>query len=137
MRLGAHWCDFQSQVALWKVFVRLCKTIKRQKLGKIYWKNLKNCKIWHFQKIYAKKCNKNCLGGQKMCAFYHKCGAFWGKINCAPFCALFGSIMCAFEFRIIRHSEHFIYWRWFYHLHVAPSRLFYIPGNLRTRNNFL
>ena len=39
-----------------------------------------------------------------MCAFYHKCGAFWGKINCAPFCALFGSIMCAFEFRIIRHS---------------------------------
>ena len=40
-----------------------------------------------------------------MCAFYHKCGAFWGKINCAPFCALFGSIMCAFEFRIIRHSE--------------------------------
>ena len=44
------------------------------------------------------------LGSQKLCAFYHKCGAFGGKINCAPFGALFGSIMCAFEFRIIRHS---------------------------------
>ena len=29
---------------------------------------------------------------------------FLGKKYCAPFCALFGQIRCAFEFRIINHS---------------------------------
>ena len=54
---------------------------------------------------------QNFVGGQKawhkckkVCAFYQKYGAFWGKINCAPFSALFGLIWCALEPRIIRHS---------------------------------
>ena len=29
VRLGAHWCYFQSQVAPWKIFVRLCKMVKK------------------------------------------------------------------------------------------------------------
>ena len=32
---------------------------------------------------------------------------FLGEKNCAPFCALFGQIRCAFEFRIIRHSANY------------------------------
>jgi len=40
----------------------------------------------------------------KKCAPFTINVAHLGEINCAPFCALFGSIMCAFEFRIIRHS---------------------------------
>ena len=44
------------------------------------------------------------LGSQKLCAFYHKCGAFLVGKNCAPFCALFGQKMCAFEFKIIKNS---------------------------------
>ena len=42
--------------------------------------------------------------GQKLCAFYQKCGAFWEEKNCAPFCALFGLKRCAFEFKIIKNS---------------------------------
>ena len=98
----AHWCDFQNQVAPWNIFVHLCKAIKRPKLGKIYRKNLKIekeiAKFDIFKKIYAWKCNKKFLGGQKY-------GAVWGKTKCAPLCALFGQIRCAFEFRIINHSE--------------------------------
>ena len=45
------------------------------------------------------------LGSQKLCAFYHKCGAFLVGKNCAPFCALFGQKMCAFEFKIIKNSD--------------------------------
>ena len=44
------------------------------------------------------------LGSHKLCAFYHKCGAFLVGKNCAPFCALFGQKMCAFEFKIIKNS---------------------------------
>ena len=29
VRLGAHWCYFQCQVAPWKMFVRLCKMVKK------------------------------------------------------------------------------------------------------------
>ena len=45
------------------------------------------------------------LGSQKLCTFYHKCGAFLVGKNCAPFCALFGQKMCAFEFKIIKNSD--------------------------------
>ena len=31
-------------------------------------------------------------GGQKVCAFYQKYGAFWEKKVRAPICALFGQI---------------------------------------------
>ena len=36
--------------------------------------------------------------------FLPKIWHFLGEKNCAPFCALFGQIRCAFEFRIISHS---------------------------------
>ena len=32
---------------------------------------------------------------------------FFGEKYCAHFCALFGWILCAFEFRIIEHSDHY------------------------------
>ena len=86
VRLGAHWCYFQSQVAPWKIFVRLCKMVKKAFKRKNIEKNpekIKNFrfffKIWHLQKIHVWKCNKNCLGGQKLCAFYQKYGSFWEK----------------------------------------------------------
>ena len=60
------------------------------------------------------------LGSQKLCAFYHKCGAFLVGKNCAPFCALFGQKMCAFEFKIIKNSEFSVKFhiggKWFAHL---------------------
>ena len=43
--------------------------------------------------------------GVKNCAPFTKNMALFGAKNCAPFCALFDQIRCAFEFRIIRHSE--------------------------------
>ena len=46
--------------------------------------------------------------GQKLCAFYQKCGAFWEEKNCAPFCALLGQSRCAFEFKIIKNSAYFV-----------------------------
>ena len=39
------------------------------------------------------------MGGQNY-------GTFWIKKGCAPFCALFGQIMCDFELKTIGNSEH-------------------------------
>ena len=38
------------------------------------------------------------MGGQNY-------GTFWIKKGCAPFCALFGQIMCDFELKTIGNSE--------------------------------
>ena len=44
------------------------------------------------------------FGGSKIVRLLPKIWLFLGKKYCAPFCALFGQIRCAFEFRIIKHS---------------------------------
>ena len=44
--------------------------------------------------------------GVKNCAPFTKNMALFGAKNCAPFCALFDQIRCAFEFRIINHSDY-------------------------------
>ena len=44
------------------------------------------------------------FGGSKIVRLLPKIWLFLGKKNCAPFCAVFGQIMCAFEFRIISNS---------------------------------
>ena len=41
-----------------------------------FWPNKVRLRV---QNIYVWKCNKNCLGGQKLCAFYQKYGSFWEK----------------------------------------------------------
>ena len=44
------------------------------------------------------------MGLSKIVRVLPKIWHFLGKTICAPFCALFGQIRCAFEFRIIKHS---------------------------------
>ena len=68
------------------------------------------------------------LGSQKLCAFYHKCGAFLVGKNCAPFCALFGQKMCAFEFKIIKNSEQVSLFGWL-SSGVDMSYLIYIESS--------
>ena len=46
------------------------------------------------------------FGGSKIVRLLPKIWLFLGKKYCAPFCALFGQIRCAFEFRIINHSAY-------------------------------
>ena len=49
---------------------------------------------------------KKLFGGSKIVRLLPKIWLFLGGKICAPFCALFGQIRCAFEFRIINHSAY-------------------------------
>ena len=48
--------------------------------------------------------------GVKNCALFTKNMALFEKKICAPFCALFGQIRCALEFKTFSHSVLFILW---------------------------
>jgi len=69
-----------SLVAPWKIFVLLLKTTKKTYFRIKFAKTRKNQKkqqkidkftIW--KKLNAKKCNKNCLGDQKIKIIFKKC----------------------------------------------------------------
>ena len=67
------------------------------KYSKNYGVFLKIFDVRIFVRILAKICGH-------LCTFWPKYVRFLKKFWCAHFCAPFGQLMCAFEFRIIRHS---------------------------------
>ena len=69
------------------------------KYSKNYGVFLKIFDVRIFVRILAKICGH-------LCTFWPKYMRFLKKFWCAHFCAPFGQLMCAFEFRIIEHSVH-------------------------------
>ena len=61
VRLGAHWCYFQSQVAPWKIFVRLCKMVKKAFKRKNIEKNPEKIKNFRFSFLNLASPKNSCM----------------------------------------------------------------------------
>ena len=46
--------------------------------------------------------HKNCLMGQKLCAFYQKCGAFWGEKIVRFFVLFLAKVSAPFSSKLLK-----------------------------------